>query len=247
MHVYRDYDGRLRSLYCGGGARGEAAAAHYEAERAERKGRVARRRECRDRLKELDGKIKYYCKCVDELHDAFRRASGWHRIGTRWRRTGVIDRRTVMSSNKQSFDEAARVRQLADMLAAGDFDAAMRRFGGDMARTTAEMIIGQITDDPIRREALRLKVGRLQAELAGDDPSPIDRVLAERVSVCYMDTYYSDQLSQSNDDVGLAAFLQARQDRAQRRYVAAIRSLAECRRVEASIVEQAVRRFKVVG
>jgi hypothetical protein len=247
MHVYMDSDGRLRSLYCGGGARGEAAAAHYEAERAERKGRVARRRECRERLAEQDRKTNYYCKCVDELHDAFRRASGWHKIGTRWRRTGVIDRRTVMSSNLQSFEEAARARQLADTIAVAGLDAALKLFDGDMAKTTIDMFVCQITDDPVRAEALRLKVGRLAAELQGDDASPTVRALAERVSVCYIYTYYSDQLSQANDDRELVRYLQSRQNQALRRFTHSVRALAECRRIEASTVEAAVRRFKVIA
>jgi hypothetical protein len=50
-HVYRDSDGRLRSIYCGSGARAERTAEHYERLRQERLERAAKLRSRRSQLR----------------------------------------------------------------------------------------------------------------------------------------------------------------------------------------------------
>jgi hypothetical protein len=251
-HVYRDSDGRLRSVYYGVAVAEEAAAA-YDRERTIRLGRAARLRDRRGRLRADERRLINYCKNVNKLHDAWRRAAGWYfhpsgsASGGSWRRVGPITRRTLMKTNVQSFDEAARQRAFAAALAEGDLRAAIERFGGDPAKLTADMIISNITDEPIGREAMRLKVARLRAELEGTDASAVVSVMAERVSICYLDSYYADMLSNINDEPELMAFLQARQTSALRRLTSAIKALAETRQIEAETIGRTVRRLGVVG
>jgi hypothetical protein len=152
-----------------------------------------------------------------------------------------------MSSDAKSFDEAARMQEFADRLAKGDFDALLRRFGGDMAYTAARVLIDKISDDTCTRMALALKYDRMRIELAGSDPTPIQRALAEKVAVCYLDTYYSDILAQANACPELDRLVQQRQDRAMRRYTHAIGKLAEIRKVESETIDRTVRQFRVVG
>jgi hypothetical protein len=63
-----------------------------------------------------------------------------------------------------------------------------------MARDAMESLRSEITDDPLRRECPRRDAARPREELAGGQPSPIGRTLAERVAACYLDTYYFDML-----------------------------------------------------
>jgi hypothetical protein len=71
--------------------------------------------------------------------------------------------------------------------------------------------------------------------------------MAERVVVTHYDSYYSDMLVQANSDPELGRFLLDRQDRAQNRYLRAVRSLAEVRKVEAETIDRTIKKFKVVG
>jgi hypothetical protein len=136
----------------------------------------------------------------------------------------------------------------ARLLAEGNYDGLALRFGADMAQNAVDALIDRITDDLYRAQTLRIKVARLQRELAGDDPSPIQRILAERVAVCYVDSYYSDILAQRRNTLSAGDFVQRRQDRAQRRYLQAVKALAECRKIEASTIQDTVvSRLKVTG
>ena len=152
-----------------------------------------------------------------------------------------------MSKGFDDIDAASRAEEFGRLLAKGDFEALMLRYRADMAQNAVEMLISNIIDDSYTRECLRLKVGRLQHELAGAAPSPIEKILAGRVAVCYLDTYYSDMLADSNCDLVAGDLTQRRQDRAQRRYLQAVKALAECRKIEASTIRDSVRSFKVVG
>jgi hypothetical protein len=117
-----------------------------------------------------------------------------------------------------------------------------------MARNACDTIISKISDHPIRRECLRLKIVRLQHELAGKDPSPIEKVLAERVAVCYLDVYFSDQLAYGKAvRLSHAEFFERCRDRAHRRYLHAVKTLAECRKLAAQTIQQTVESFRLVG
>jgi hypothetical protein len=70
LHVYRDSDGRLRSVYCGTGARAEEAAKHYEWLRQERLEWAAKLRSRRSQLRADERAINDYCKHVNKLQHA---------------------------------------------------------------------------------------------------------------------------------------------------------------------------------
>jgi hypothetical protein len=224
------------------------AAATLDARERERRiqGRERTRTE-RERLVAIEAAVVEYCRGIDGLFAAWMRLNGRHLHGRQWRRNGRITRRVIMSKGYESLDAAARAEEFARWLAKGDFDGLMLRFGGDMAHNVSCEIICKISTDTFQRASLLLKVGRLQHELAGEDPSPIEKVLAERVAVCYLDAYYSDLLAQWNCDMIVGDFCQRRQDRAHRRYHQAVKTLAECRKLEAQTIQQTVEGLRLVG
>jgi hypothetical protein len=195
----------------------------------------------------LEGPVLEYCQCVDRLFAAWMSLNGWYKHRGQWRKRGPITRRVLMSKGFDDIDAASQAEESGRLRAEGDFEASLLRFRGDMARNAMEMLISKISDDPYTRECLRLKVGRLQHELAEDAPSPIEKILAERVAVRYLDTYYSDMLADSTCNLAAGDLSQRRQDRAQRRYLQAVKGLAECRKIEASTIQGTFERFKLVG
>ena len=152
-----------------------------------------------------------------------------------------------MSKGFDSLEAATEADRFAWWLEQGDLDAMMQAYGADIAKKVTDSIISNISHDCYRTECLSLKVGRLQSELAGEAPSPIEKLLAERVAVCYLDSYYSDLLAQSNCNMIAGDFCQRRQDRAHRRYLQAVKALAECRKLEASTIRQTVEGLRLVG
>jgi hypothetical protein len=250
---YRNEDGHVSTLYYGSGPDAELAAASYERLRARRLERAAGLRSRRSRFRSDERAITDYCRNVDELHDAWRRASGWHRhadgpgTGGSWRRTGKINRGTLMAKNMKSIDEATKQREFADWLASANYDAMFKRYGADMGKRIVDMIINNISEDLWARQATVLRFEQLKRELAGESPTKIVQVLAERVAVTHFDSYYSDMLVHANSDPELGKFLLDRQERVHNRYIRSIKALAEVRRIEAEAIDQQVKKFRVVG
>jgi hypothetical protein len=88
-----------------------------------------------------------------------------------------------------------------------------------------ELICG---DDDLAREMVHRVSEALRVELAGPSPPPIVRLLAERAVSARLQAYHADAMVARNRDVALpvARYLLERQDRAGRRYVAALADLA---------------------
>ena len=90
-------------------------------------------------------------------------------------------------------------------------------------------------DTKVIQEAVRRKLAALRDELAGPAPTPLERLLAHSIAVCWLQVHQADRSYAANtrDGVGLPLgdYLQRRQDRAHRRYLQAIRTLAQVRRL----------------
>jgi hypothetical protein len=139
-------------------------------------------------------------------------------------------------------DELRRLLQRAE---GGDAEAlpALRRFlderpglwkeAGDLA-LQAERAWAALAAGPNRvvAEAIHRRLDALRAELAGP-PSPVDRLLVERVVLTWLEATYADAVSAQNAGRSLppaqADYLQRRQERVQRRHLEAVKALAQVR------------------
>jgi hypothetical protein len=112
-----------------------------------------------------------------------------------------------------------------------------RRAGQTLARTAAR-------GDPLMEEALYAKLDAMRAEIAGEDPTPLEVLLTERVVSLWMLTTLLEALlgNQYRKDVGdgrerLSPSYILQQSRilesATRRYLAAIKELARVRKLQA--------------
>ena len=82
-------------------------------------------------------------------------------------------------------------------------------------------------------ESLLFKLRALKAELGGESPSPLEKLLVERVTATWLQASYYDGLvaqSPGASDARLKA-LQRQQDAAHRRHLAALKTLATVRRL----------------
>jgi hypothetical protein len=89
--------------------------------------------------------------------------------------------------------------------------------------------------DMLLQESVERKLAALRADLAGPEPSPLERLLVERVVACWLQTMYADALyAQAREPQATPSVLRElmrRQESAQRRYLAAIRQLAVVRKL----------------
>lgn len=114
-------------------------------------------------------------------------------------------------------------------------DRLIEVLGGDMARNAERaMVEGSLGKNLAAREALHRKLAALRAELTGPDPTPIERLLAERAALCWLTVNgYEAAYAQRGGDLTIAQaeFQQRRIDRAHKRYLTALRTLATMRKL----------------
>src|SRR5262245_35795518 len=146
-------------------------------------------------------------------------------------------------------DETLTADQIRPLLAraqAGDAAAlpSLRRFLddnpelwrrlGDLAGHAREALLSLATaDDLLARGSMRRRMDELEAELAGPSPTPLERVLARRVALCWAQAHLADLDALQNDTgaTPLAAHALRRQESAQRRLAQAVRGLATARKL----------------
>jgi hypothetical protein len=83
------------------------------------------------------------------------------------------------------------------------------------------------------KEAIKKRISEVRAELEGPDPAPIESLLAERAAICwFIVNWYEDRFVNSVDaSITQADYFQRRLDRAHRRFLSAVETLARIRKM----------------
>ena len=130
--------------------------------------------------------------------------------------------------------EAGDRSVLPQLQRALDGNAALWRGYGDLA-AHAEASLAMLAAGPnlLLAESLKRKLAELKAELGGESPSPLEKLLAERISTSWLQVTYFDGLVAQAGGAGEARLraLQRQQDAAHRRHLAGIKQLAVVRRL----------------
>lgn len=106
-------------------------------------------------------------------------------------------------------------------------------------RSMVKWVVG---DNAFLQESLKWKLSDLRQELTGPEATPLERMLAERVAICWLQAYHADdKLAHDIREGGMSfeaiEFYQRWQDRSHRRLLQAIKSLAQVRRLLAPTVQ----------
>ena len=111
---------------------------------------------------------------------------------------------------------------------------------GDMAALAQVCLLKSICkDNVLRREAVLRKMELMRVELSGPNPSPIERLLIERIVIggLFVHMLEIQSTSQAAREPKYGDYIQKQIDRAQRRYFAAIQSLAMIRKMALPVLE----------
>jgi hypothetical protein len=158
--------------------------------------------------------------------------------------------------SEETRDRLAELRALSDRADAGDKEA--RRKLRLMVRASSAEVVGRASDvgrragrvlarsaaggDPLAEEALCAKLDLMRAEIAGEDPMPLEVLLTERVVSLWMLTtlletllagQYRRNAGDGSERLPPAYLIQQSRilESATRRYFAAIRELARVRKL----------------
>jgi hypothetical protein len=224
--------GKVVSRYAGGG---ELAAlcsgfARLMAARRERERAVARVEA--ERVAEADRRFDAYFRGVQALADAFMVGAGYHRPGRhRWRKKRMS--KTTLPAKRGKTPPAKKTSTLGDEIAS-------MTEGGAAEYAAVEAMAYEWADghrecDYAVRRAMRASYDRTYKEVAGENPTPLEKILAERVALCHLRVAHMEYITSAvlaiKPDHRDAENLDRRLSRAHRRLLSAVRCLADVRRV----------------
>ena len=109
-----------------------------------------------------------------------------------------------------------------------------QHFGSLASHVQRQWITLLAGSDLVVRESLLRKVEAMRVELEGASPSPVERLLCESVVVTWLESEYFSVLLAASGDRGTpreVESLQIRRDGALKRHLAAVKSLAETRKL----------------
>jgi hypothetical protein len=105
----------------------------------------------------------------------------------------------------------------------------------DLARNVERIIIEKMSgDDVFTQEAIPRNLKAMKRKIAGENPSPLERLLAERITVCWLELQYFQAIyaqNLHNLSITQSDYHQRRLDKAHRRYLSSIKALAQIRKM----------------
>jgi hypothetical protein len=110
--------------------------------------------------------------------------------------------------------------------------------GGDLADAVEKRLVNGVADQNVsQRLALHHKVAEIRKELEGERPTAVERLLCHRVALCWLEAHKADLLFHK----GGQTFEQARfalgvQNAAHKRYLSALRELAQVRKLAVPVL-----------
>jgi hypothetical protein len=125
---------------------------------------------------------------------------------------------------------------------------AVDMLGGDLARQAERSLIENAAGDDLSfRVALNRKLELLREELGGPAPTPVERLLVERVVACWLQVQDADVRYAQAKNLSMAwgDYYQRWMDRAHRRYLTAIKTLALVRKLAVPVLQVNIARRQV--
>lgn len=105
---------------------------------------------------------------------------------------------------------------------------------GNLAKEALDLLMASACgQDAARKEGLTRKLEEMRADLIGEKPTGIERLLVERILACWLYLHYLEVMQTKYEPAPLIAgvFFQRLLSAAQRRYLAALKALAVTRRL----------------
>jgi hypothetical protein len=111
---------------------------------------------------------------------------------------------------------------------------------GNLARQAERSFIELVAVDNLGfKEALTRKMEILRAELGGPNPTPIERLLVERVVACWLQVQDADirYAQAKNQSVKWYEYCQRRMNHSHKRYLSALKALALVRKLAVPVLQ----------
>jgi hypothetical protein len=229
--------------------------------KATRRSEALRERADLEALDDIESSLVGWVAVFDVFVDSALTRAGWHRPGRHsWRirrhmskQTPVPNPNAGTAKNHPARMTESQIRQLVECAREGDESAmaALRRlldekeppFHFEDVASEAENAVAQMLyrTDLVGQEVVRREIRSMTSRLSGPNPSPIEGLLARRAALCWIivcrfETVFAWAMKEGITPARSEHY-QKRIDRAHRRLLSALRTLASVRRVPLTAVQ----------
>jgi hypothetical protein len=259
---------RVAREYFGNSPLAERLAALDEVERKEALQSRALQQQERAPLDELDARIKAVCSASDVVLREALQDAGYHQHARgQWRKRRQMPNEAQEAQGGSQIEvEANRMTKLketgdkirplleaarSDPKAASQVMALFEESGtmskmvegaGNMAEQARLAMVKQyLGSDQLTIQLTERKMEQMRCELCGPNPTPLERLLVERIILCWFHLNSQETLAASREinrkEIGSMTLAQADHyqkqiDRAHKRYLSAIKALATVRKIQ---------------
>ena len=165
-------------------------------------------------------------------------------MGRKRKKTSALTRKATEEKTMKLFRQAEQGDEEALVVVREWFDdcpSACDKIG-DMAREAEDSLVKVFTKNLLGQQALHSKLNALRQEIGGPDPTPLEDLLAQRIAACWLHLHYLETIYAVNiENNGLSGrwseSMQRSIDRAQRRYLSAIKTLVQVRRLLGPVIQ----------
>jgi hypothetical protein len=152
----------------------------------------------------------------------------------------ALDERIAYLVERAASGDPASLRTVQALLAEGKLGQALVDTVGSPAVWLRQRLISEASGENVfAQEAISRKIDAVQRELEGESPTPIERLLAERATLCwFMANWYESVFTNADGWPEHQAELQQRKiDRAHARFLSAVRTLAQVRKLAVPVLQ----------
>ena len=151
----------------------------------------------------------------------------------------AIDRLNALTDRAEAGDQAALAQAVAVYDALPSLWPAANLLQAQVEAALVDALVP--ADQLFTREVVARQLERMRAGLLGPAPSPLDRLLADRVVLCWLDAVHADAVLARAHAGGASLarleYLERRAERAQRRSLRAIQAMVTVRRLLAPTIQ----------
>ena len=243
-YLYRNRrrDGKSVTDYLGSGPDAQSLFEEEQRRRAANQVRAVEQQAQSEQWQDALDKSDTFGDKVRQLAHGALRAGGYHQHArSSWRKrkmsdetesaaTGLTDDEILYRASKG--DETVRPL-LADVLSR---HPEFHQEAGDLGRIAERTWVALIArSNLVVEESVPARLAKMKADLAGPEPTPLERLLVDQVVLAWLQTHAASQLDAVNAGPENACKqrdeLQRRHDRAQRYYLTALKTLATVRKL----------------
>jgi hypothetical protein len=215
--------------------------------KAEERARSQKQAERDEQRQKVETPVALLDARTNEIVEALLIAAGYHRP-----QRGVWRKRRQNPMSNAIQKRQNQIKALESRAQNGDVDAArefwrqvdtnaqtradMVKQVGDFAALSLRHLLNQVGEgNPLFAEGIRRQLDKMRSELGGINPAPLERLLIDRVCVCWLQLHYLETqatLAMETDSMEQSLFREKKVDGATRRYHSSIKALAQVRKLQ---------------